>query len=454
MTTIDEIIQKQREFFATQQTKDVTFRMVQLKKLKKAILSFEEQITHAVFADLHKSQGDAFVTEIGFSLEYINQVLKNLGSWTKPQKARGSKLAPFTKGSIIYEPLGISLIIAPWNHPFNLTIGPLIYSMAAGNCVILKPSRTSAQTNQVIQNLIKSTFDENYITVTTQSNREILLEKYDYICFTGGPGTGRKVMQAASINLTPVLLELGGKSPCIVHGDADVEKASKRIVWGKFSNAGQTCIAPDYILVQKSIKADLIRVLQNRIEKFYGNDPKKSLDYGRIINEENLMRLLSYLEEVHIISGGQHDLKNCYLAPTLVDQVPENARVLQEEIFGPILPILEYETIEEAIAYINKRYKPLALYIFTSSKAIQNKIVSETSSGGVTINDTLLHFTDKDLPFGGVGESGFGRYHGFAGFAAFSNQRSILHQTNLFDLPMRYPPGKPSGLKIVKRMFR
>lgn len=454
MTDISQIIRKQREFFASHQTKDVTFRITQLKKLRKAILDYEEQITQAAFADLHKSKEDAFVTEIGFSLECIKQVLKNIRKWNKPQKAKGSKLAPFTKGSVIYEPLGISLIIAPWNHPFNLIIGPLVYSMAAGNCAILKPSRTSAHMNQVIQGMVKNTFDEKYIAVTIQSNQEILLEKFDHICFTGSSNVGRKIMEAASKNLTPVLLELGGKSPCIVHRDADIEKAANRIVWGKFSNAGQTCIAPDYILVQKTVKTDLTQKFQNKVEKFYGREPGKSLDYGHIIDEENLKRLLSYLEGVHVISGGHYDLSNRYLSPTLIDRIPENAKVLQEEIFGPILPILEYEDIEDAIAFINRRPKPLALYIFTKSRAIQKKIVSETSSGGVTINDTLLHFTDKDLPFGGVGESGFGRYHGFAGFTAFSNQRSILSQTNLFDLPMRYPPGKPNSLKMVKRMFR
>lgn len=453
MSDMSGIIQKQREFFASQKTKDVDFRISQIKKLREAIVVNEEKITQAVFADLHSSKENSYVTEIGIVLDYIGQVLWNIKKWTKPKRVSGTKIAPLSTGRIIYEPLGISLIIAPWNYPFNLCIGPLVYSMAAGNCAILKPSRTSSHVNQVIQDMIKNTFDESYIAVTNLSNQDILRERYDHICFTGSPATARKIMEAASKNLTPLLMELGGKSPCIVHDDADIEKAASRIVFGKFFNAGQTCVAPDYVLVQKRVKTDLVQGLQDRIKKFYGQNPQESPNFARVINEESLKRLLSYLENVHIICGGQHDLKDRYLAPTLIDQIPEKAKVMQEEIFGPILPILEYEDIEEAIDYINQRNKPLALYVFSNSNAIQRKVLSETSSGGVTINDTLLHFTDRDLPFGGVGNSGFGRYHGFEGFAAFSNQRSVLNQITFYDIPLRYPPIKPIEFKLIKRLF-
>jgi len=452
---ISGLVLSQRRFFSTNVTKDVEFRIEQLKKLKAAILAFEDEIKAALHSDLHKCELEAYSSEIGFCLNEISQTIQNLKKWAKPEKAWGMML-PLSEGTIISEPFGVALIIAPWNYPFGLAISPLIGAIAAGNCAVVKPSEVSSSTSKVIAKLVAKTFDEKYIAVVEGDSKvasKILEEKFDYIFFTGGEFVGKIVMQAAAKNLTPLTLELGGKSPCIVSSDCDLEKTASRIVWGKFFNAGQTCIAPDYLLVQKEVKEKLIEKMKEKIIKFYGENEKNSKDYGRIINKRHFERLSSYLKEGRIIFGGKTDANELFISPTLIEQMLPKANVMQDEIFGPILPIIEYSKLEEAIEFVTNRPKPLALYLFSSSREIQNKILNETSSGGVCINDTIIHISSESLPFGGVGSSGFGKYHGKASFDTFSNKKSVLKNTTLFDLP-RYPPYGDFALKMMKSQFK
>ncbi len=451
------VLEKQQKLFATGETKSFTFRVKMLKRLREAILGFEEEIFEALKRDLKKSKFDAYTTEIGHCLAEISFVLKSLKKWMTPKKVGGSKLFPLSKGFIVSEPFGISLIIAPWNYPFSLAILPLIASISAGNCTILKPSEISKNTEKVILEIITKYFDEKFISVIcggAETSQKLLREKFDYIFFTGGEKVGKIVMKSAAENLTPVTLELGGKSPCIVDENCDLQKAAKRITWGKFLNAGQTCVAPDFLLAQKNIKEKLITEIKKCILKFYGENPEGSEDFGKIINENHFDRLNEFLEEGEVIFGGKTNREKLFVSPTLIEKIPVNAKIMNEEIFGPILPILEFNQCSEAIDFINKKPKPLALYIFSRDKRFQERIISETSSGGICINDTIVHLTAANLPFGGVGNSGFGKYHGKAGFDTFSNQKSILRQTLLFDMPKRFPPADEVNLKTIRKVLK
>lgn len=433
------------------------FRIEQLKLLRKAIIETEDKILQAVYEDLHRPKFDAYITETGACYEHISHTLGNLKKWAHPEKVKGPRSFFFSTGKIIYEPYGISLIIGPWNYPFALAICPLIAAISAGNCAVVKPSEVSSYTAQVIEEMISKYFKPEYVAVMQGDaafTGELLKEKFDYIFFTGGTKVGKIIMEAAAKNLTPLTLELGGKSPCLVDKSADVEKAAKRITWGKFLNAGQTCVAPDYLLVHKDVKDKIISAIRDKIRAFYSEDIKKSDGFARIINKNHFQRLSAYLKEGKIILGGNTDEQELFIEPTLIENISENAKIMQEEIFGPILPILEYSEINEVIEFINNRPKPLALYIFSENKKFQDEIINKTSSGGVCINDTIMHLSARDLPFGGVGDSGFGRYHGKAGFTAFSNQKSILHQTTLFDIPHRFPPYKEIDFKIIKRLVK
>ena len=450
------ILEKQRKFFTSEETKSYTFRVKMLKKLREAILGFEEEIFEALETDLKKSKFDAYTTEIGHCLAEIIFAVKNLKKWMTPQKVGGSKLFPLSKGFIVSEPLGISLIVSPWNYPFALTILPLIASIAAGNCTVLKPSEISKNTEKVILEMITKYFDEKFISMIcggVEISQKLLKEKFDYIFFTGGEKVGKIVMKAAAENLTPITLELGGKSPCIVDENCDLQKATRRITWGKFLNAGQTCVAPDYLLVQKNVKGKLITEIKKYILEFYGESPQESKDFGKIINENHFDRLSELLKEGEVIFGGKTNREKLYISPTLIKKIPENARIMNEEIFGPILPILEFSQASEAINFINRKPKPLALYIFSRDKRFRHRVISETSSGGVCINDTIVHLTASNLPFGGVGNSGFGKYHGKAGFDTFSHQKSVFRQTLLFDMPKRFPPTNDMNLKILRKIL-
>lgn len=441
---IQDILGKKRDFFSTGITKDVSFRIQQLKLLREVIKQNQAEILAALKADLGKPPFEAY-GEILLSLQEINYALKHIRTWVKPRKA-ATPLSQFLASSSIYkEPLGIVLVISPWNYPFMLAISPLVGAIAAGNCVILKPSEIAIHTSNLLAKMISENFNQGCLTVIEggiETSQALLAEPFDHIFFTGGTAVGKLVMAAAAQHLTPVTLELGGKSPCIVDAEVDVEVAAKRITWGKFLNAGQTCIAPDYVLVHKSIKAKLLAGLKKSIREFYGEDPHKSSDYARIINGKHFSRLANFLQEGEVIVGGETNAEDRYIAPTVIDRVQPDHKIMTEEIFGPILPILEYEDLIEAIAFVNSKPKPLALYFFSTNKKHQELILRETSFGGGCINDTIVHLSTPELPFGGVGYSGMGSYHGQAGFDRFSHHKSVLHNSFMLDLKWRYPPYK------------
>lgn len=449
---ISAIVQQQRNFFRSGQTQNLDFRIQQLQRLKQAIADSKADILAALQADLGKPEFEAYATEIGVLREF-DVVLRRLRGWAKPQRVSvGFEQFP-ARAEIRPEPLGVVLIVSPWNYPFQLLIWPLIGAIAAGNCVLLKPSELAPHTSALISKLIGKLFDPAYIAAVEggiETSQAILAERFDHIFFTGGNAIGKIVMSAAAQHLTPVTLELGGKSPCIVDADIQVEYAAKRIVWGKFLNCGQTCIAPDYLLVDRRIKPALLDAIQATIREFYGDNPAESADYGRIVNDRHFDRLASFLTG-DIITGGQIDRATRYIAPTVIDGVSWSDAVMQEEIFGPILPVLEYDDLSEAIEQVVDRPKPLALYFFSRNADLQQRILNETSSGGVCINDTIMQVGIPDLPFGGVGASGMGRYHGKASFDTFSNVKSVLVKSFRLDLKWRYPP-YADKLGLIRRI--
>ncbi|MFN6537138.1 MAG: aldehyde dehydrogenase [Nostoc sp. EkiNYC01] len=454
LSNIGEIIQNQRDFFQTGKTKDVNFRIEQLQILKRAIIEHEQEIIQALQADLHKPEVEIYLTEIAVIKE-INYAIKHIKTWTKPKKVAVS-LDFFSYSARIYpEPLGVVLIIGAWNYPFQLMISPLIGAIAAGNCAIIKPSEIASHTSSIVTKIITKYFQPTYIAVVEggiKASEKLLAEKFDHIFFTGSTAVGKIVMAAAAKHLTPVTLELGGKSPCIVDTDINLEHTARRITWGKFINAGQTCIAPDYLLVDKKIKKDLIDGLGKCLKEFYGDNPANSPDYARIISQKHFDRLVKFLEDGEVIIGGQTNTSEHYIAPTIIDNVSLEDSVMQEEIFGPILPIIEYSDIAEAIALINSRPKPLALYLFSQNKNLQKQVLQETSSGGVCINDTMMQFGVSSLPFGGVGDSGIGNYHGKTTFENFSHEKSVLQNSFWLDLKWRYAPYK-SKLPLIKKLL-
>ncbi|ARV60261.1 aldehyde dehydrogenase family protein [Nostocales cyanobacterium HT-58-2] len=452
--SIVDIIRKQRDFFKTGKTKDVNFRLEQLKILKQAVSENKEAIIQALKADLNKPEFESYATEIG-TLQEIDYAIKHIKTWTKPQKAPVS-LQLFPASAKIYpEPLGVVLIIGPWNYPFQLSISPLVGAISAGNCAIVKPSELAPHTSHLLSKLLGKYFDPAYIAVVeggVQTSQQLLAEKFDHIFFTGGTAVGKIVMEAAAKNLTPVTLELGGKSPCIVDSDINIEPTARRITWGKFLNAGQTCIAPDYLLVDKKIKEDFLNEIQKCLQEFYGDNPASGSDYARIINQKQFNRLVNFLKDGEIRIGGETNPSELYIAPTVLENVSSTAPVMQEEIFGPILPVIEYTDITEAIDLINSKPKPLALYLFSNNKNLQQRILQETSSGGVAINDTVMQVAVSSLPFGGVGDSGIGKYHGKSSFDTFSHYKSVLHNPFWLDLKWRYAPYKDK-LSTLKRLI-
>ncbi|MBE9192096.1 aldehyde dehydrogenase [Gloeocapsopsis crepidinum LEGE 06123] len=452
--TINDIIRKQRTYFHSSHTKEIAFRIEQLNTLKRAIQENTASIVDALHKDLHKPELETYATEISIVRE-VDYALRHIRSWVRPQKVKLSLEQLPGSGYIRPEPLGVVLIIGPWNYPFQLLIAPLIGAIAAGNCCILKPSEIAPNTSKVVSQIIQKYFDPAYIAVIEGGidvSKQLLAEKFDHIFFTGGTAVGKVVMAAAAKHLTPVTLELGGKSPCIIDTDINIEHTVNRVAWGKFINAGQTCIAPDYLLVNSKVKSQVLKSLQEVIRSFYGENPEQSSDYARIINQKQFTRLSKLLQDGEIVTGGQINQSTRYLAPTILDNVSLEAPVMQEEIFGPILPIIEYNDLSEAIAIINEKPKPLALYLFSRDRKIQQRVLQETSSGGVCINDTVMQVAVSSLPFGGVGDSGVGKYHGKASFDTFSHQKSVLKKPFLFDLKWRYAPyaGK---LDLIKRLI-
>ncbi|MGD9678654.1 MAG: aldehyde dehydrogenase [Vulcanibacillus sp.] len=456
MEGISNLIKKQREYFNSGKTLDRLFRVNSLRRLKEAIKENEQLIIEALKIDLNKSEFESYLSEIGFIYEEINHAISNIHRWTSSKSVRTPITHIGSTSRIYYEPYGLTLIISPWNYPFQLAIAPLIASISAGNCAIIKPSELSPNVSEITRKIIEVVFEENYVAVVeggVEVSTALLNERFDYIFYTGGTNVGRIVMEKAAKNLTPVTLELGGKSPCIIHYDSDIKLAAKRIVWGKFLNAGQTCIAPDYLYVHKDIKNKLIEYMNYYITEFYGTDSINNEDFPKIINIKHFERLKNLLEEGKILTGGKYDEQKLKIEPTIIDLIDWDAPVMQEEIFGPILPMIEYTEIDSVINMINNHSKPLALYIFSNNRSIQDKVVRSISYGGGCINDTIYHIANLYLPFGGVGNSGIGSYHGKSGFETFSHKKSVLKQTTLFDIPLRYPSTK-NALKMVKMFFK
>lgn len=450
------LVERQRGYFRSHATQPLEFRRARLRDLEAAIHSHETELLAALRADLGKPPVEAYGSELGMVLAEIRHALKDLPQWMKPRRKRLPLLAWPGIAHARPESRGVALIIGPWNYPFQLLFAPLVGAIAAGDCAILKPSELAPKTSAVMAKLIRDTFSEAYITVVEGGRAEaeaLLAERFDFIFFTGSTEVGRAVMTAAARHLTPVTLELGGKSPCIVCAETGLATAARRVVWGKFMNAGQTCIAPDYVLVESSVKEAFLRELAKAVREFYGADPRQSPDYGRIISRGHFERLVGYLGEGTTVIGGEHAIEELYLAPTILRDLPANAPVLHEEIFGPILPVLEFAAFEDALAFLNERPTPLAIYLFSENPLHQLRLIHETSSGGVCINDTMVQILGKDLPFGGVGQSGTGAYHGRASFDSFSYERAVVRRSLKLDLPFRYPPF-PSALNAFKRFFR
>ncbi|MFM7546318.1 MAG: aldehyde dehydrogenase [Synechococcales cyanobacterium] len=449
---LSQLVHQQRAFFNSQGTKAISFRIEQLKRLKRVIIEHQDAILESAKADLGRPAFEAYF-EIATITE-INGAIRQVTQWAKPQRVKSS-IDQFPSTAWIQpEPLGVVLIIGPWNYPFQLIMSPLVGAIAAGNCAILKPSEYAPHTSSVLARLIRLAFEPSYIALVEGDvtvSQALLQEKFDHIFFTGSPKVGRLVMAAAAQYLTPVTLELGGKSPCIVEPDSHLGYAAKRIAWGKLINAGQTCIAPDYLLVHHHIKSQFIELLKESIHTFYGSTPHTSPDYGRIVNQSHLHRLSQYLGQGRVILGGEFDPDTRYFAPTLLDEIGWDDPIMEEEIFGPILPILGYDELKTAIAQINLRPKPLALYFFSSDRQKQSLVVSSTSSGGVCINDTVMHIAVNQLPFGGVGESGMGAYHGKASFDCFSHFKSVLKRSFWLDLNWRYAPYTTQKVQQIKQ---
>ena len=453
---LNEIVESQRKYYNQGETLDVSFRIAMLKKLKNSILAYEENLYDALWQDLRKSKFESYETEIGLVIDEIDLSIKKLRSWAKPKRKR-TPMVHFLSYSYRYpNPYGVVLIMSPWNYPFQLTMSPLVGAIAAGNCAVIKPSKYSKATSEIMEKIIEDTFKVNYVSVVeTEGGREsiqnILKERYDYIFFTGGTTVGKVVMESASKNLTPVTLELGGKSPCIVDSDANIDLAAKRIVWGKFLNCGQTCVAPDYLWVQKDVKYKLLDRMGYYITEFYGENPNISPDYPRIINDRQFDRLISYLKKGNVVIGGVYDKETRYISPTIIDNVEWDYEIMKDEIFGPIMPVLEFSTIEEVIDKLRGKEKPLAFYYFTKSKDKEKNMMIKTTSGGGCINDTIIHVASHHVPFGGVGASGMGAYHGKASFDTFTHYKSIIKKSNLLDIRFRYAPyaGKLKWLKKI-----
>ncbi|MGL4848550.1 MAG: aldehyde dehydrogenase [Clostridium sp.] len=458
MENLKEVFLKQKEFFKTGETKDLNFRIDSLKKLKRVIKENEEDFLIALNKDLGKSKFEGYATELGITYDEVNLHIKKLKTWAKREKKKSSIVYFPSKNYIYKEPYGVALIIGPFNYPFQLIIAPLIGAISAGNCAVLKPSEGSLNTALLLEKVINNAFDEEYIKVVAPNEgrkavTELINTPYDYIFFTGSIAVGKIVMEAAAKNLIPVTLELGGKSPCIIDKDSKLSLAAKRIVWGKFLNAGQTCVAPDYLMVQKDIKDEFLKELVNEIEKQFGKDTKNNEEYPRIIRERDTEKLVEYFKDGDIYYGGNYDISDRYIEPTIITNVDLESSLMQNEIFGPILPIVEFDDTTEAINFVNNRNKPLALYYFSEDNNKIERVLKETTSGGVTINDTVIHVGQTSLPFGGVGSSGMGSYHGKASFDTFSHTRSVVKRGTFMEVNIRFAPFKDK-IKLLRKVMR
>lgn len=452
---IEKIVTMQRAYYESQKTKSLNYRMNALNRLEQAILKWEKRIEEALKRDLNKSVFEAYMTEVGMTLAELRYTKKNLKQWMRDKRVK-TPLAQFpAKSYVKSEPYGVVLIMSPWNYPFMLCMEPLIGALAAGNCCVLKPSNYSPNVSKVIKAMIEEVFPQKYVAVVEggrKENQNLLEQKFDYIFFTGGIKVGKLVMAKAAEHLTPVTLELGGKSPCIVEKTANLKLAAKRLVFGKFLNAGQTCVAPDYLLVQKEVKKEFLQYVLYWIKKMYGNDGEYGQDYPKIINEKHFERICHLIEGEEVLIGGKANPDTLQIAPTVLNHVKWDASVMQEEIFGPVLPVLEFTKIEEAEQFVKERPKPLALYLFTQDKGIEKRITEGLSYGGGCVNDTIIHLATSYMGFGGVGESGMGNYHGKESFETFSHRKSMIKKYNWFDNPVRYVPYKKTKERLL-RMF-
>ena len=458
MSDIKSVFNKQKEFFYLGKTNDINFRIDNLKRLKQVIKKNEDKILDALKKDLGKSNFESYATEVGLVYDEINKHIKNIKRWSKIEKTKSPIVYYPAKSYIYKEPYGVTLILGPFNYPFQLVIAPLVGAISAGNTAIIKPSENTKNTSILLEEMINENFQEEYLKVVSPlEGKEVvsyLLDlPFDYIFFTGSIRVGKIVMEKAAKNLVPVTLELGGKSPCIVDKDAKLELAAKRIVWGIFLNVGQTCVAPDYLCVHSSVKDKLLKLIVEEIHKQFGTEVKNSPDYSRVINTASLNRLKEYLNDGEIYYGGNFDITELYMEPTILTNVDVDSNVMTEEIFGPILPVIEFDNIQDIISFINKREKPLALYYFSENKKSINNILRCTTSGGVTINDTVIHVANGNLPFGGVGNSGMGSYHGKASFDAFTHKRSVMERGTFVEFNVRFAPYKEK-INILKKIMK
>ena len=458
---IKTILDKQNKYFDSQVTKNIDFRIKQLKKLKEGVKKYEDKINQALYSDLGKNKNEAYMTEVGLVYNTITHMIKNLKKWAKPERRKTPFYLMPSRSFIINEPYGAVLVISPYNYPVELLLEPLVGAIAAGNTVVLKPSEIAPNVSKVMKEMIDEIFEEEYVACVEggiETNTALLNNKFDYIFFTGSPAVGRIVMEAAAKNLTPVTLELGGKSPVIVDDSANIKEAAKRIIWGKTLNAGQTCVAPDYLMVKKNIKDQLINEMKNAIHEFFGKNIEESNSFGRIINDRHFNRIKGLIEKDKegIVFGGSFNEEKRYIEPTIIEVSSLDAATMSEEIFGPVLPVLCYENLDDAIKIIKKLSKPLALYLFTTKKDVEQKVLSEISSGGVCINDTITHLANSNIPFGGVGNSGMGSYHGKDTFTTFSHRRSVLKKPSGlgFGGSMMYPEYTEKQLNLVKKVFK
>ena len=458
MNNIKIVFDAQKKFFSTGKTKDINYRIETLKKLKRVIKENEEDILKALKDDLGKSSFEAYATEIGLVYDEINTHIKNVKKWAKREN-RKSPIVHYPSKSYVYkEPYGVTLIIGPFNYPFQLVIAPLIGAISAGNTAIIKPSENTINTAKLLEKIINSNFQKEYICVVDPLGAKEVVSylldlPFDYIFFTGSVKVGKIVMEKASKNLTPITLELGGKSPCIVDEDANLRLAAKRIVWGKFLNAGQTCVAPDYLLIHENVKDQFLKKLVEEINIQFGKNIKESPDYPRIVNGVSLDRFSNYLRDGKIYFGGEIDKEALYMEPTILTEVKEGSPIMTDEIFGPILPVLEFSNLNDVILDVNKKDKPLALYYFSESSRKVEYVIKNTTAGGVTINDTVIHVSNGNLPFGGVGTSGLGNYHGKASFECFSHVKSVMKRGTFIEFKIRFAPYN-DRIKLLKKIMK
>jgi len=457
MSDIVSIMEKQRKFYSTGETLPISFRKEKLRALLASIEKHEAEILAALHEDLNKSSFEGYITEVSIVKDEIKFTLKHLSRWAKPKRVK-TPITLFPGKSYRYrEPYGVTLVMAPWNYPFQLTLAPVVGSISGGNCTVVKPSNYSPATSAIIRKVLSECFAEDYIAVVEggrDANQALLQQKFDYIFFTGGVTVGKLVMEAASKNLTPVSLELGGKSPCIIDKTADIDLTAKRIMWGKFVNAGQTCVAPDYILVESVVKDELIAAMKKWIVKFHGEKPLEDPELPKIITQKHFERLSAFVDGRNaangsVAFGGSTNPATRQIEPTLLDSPAPDSPVMSEEIFGPVMPVIPVEDMNAAVAYVLSRPKPLALYYFTRDKKAQERIIKTVSYGGGCINDTLIHLATPYMPFGGVGNSGMGHYHGKESFTTFTHEKSVLKRGAWPDVPLRYQP-YGDKLKIAK----